>query len=127
MSQIPSGLKFTRSHEWIELDGDTATIGISDHAQALLGDLVYVELPEVDATLSQGDACSVVESVKAASDVYSPLSGTVTAVNEELEDSPENINTDAYGAWIFKIQISDSEELQELMDADSYADEIAED
>lgn len=126
MSQIPSGLKFTRSHEWVEVNGDIATIGISDHAQELLGDLVYVELPEVDASLSQGDSCAVVESVKAASDVYSPLSGTVLEVNEELEDSPESINSDAYGSWIFKLQMSDSGELDELMDADSYADEIAE-
>ena len=98
MSNVPGDLKYSKDHEWIRVEEDgTCTIGVTDHAQAALGDLVFVELPEVGSTLAEGDACAVVESVKAASDVYSPLTGEVTAVNDGLTDAPELVNTDAYG------------------------------
>jgi len=124
MSNIPSDLKYTQSHEWVRDEGDgSVTIGITDHAQELLGDLVFVELPEVGAALDAGDECAVVESVKAASDVYSPLSGEVTEANELLADAPETINNEAYGdGWIFKMSLSDADELDGLMDADAYAE-----
>jgi glycine cleavage system H protein len=128
MSNVPSELKYTASHEWVAVEGDTATIGITEHAQDLLGDLVFVELPEVGAELEARGECAVVESVKAASDVYSPLSGEVIAVNEALSDAPETINNDAYGdGWIFKMKIADSSELDALLDADAYAGVAAED
>lgn len=128
MSNVPSELKYTASHEWIAVEGDTATIGITEHAQDLLGDLVFVELPEVGAELEVKGECAVVESVKAASDVYSPLSGEVIAVNEALSDAPETINNDAYGdGWIFRMKIADSSELDALLDADTYAGVAAED
>lgn len=128
MSNVPSELKYTASHEWIAVDGDTATIGITDHAQDLLGDLVFVELPEVGVRLEAKGECAVVESVKAASDVYSPLSGEVVEVNEALTDAPETINSDAYGdGWIFKMKIADNSELDALLDADAYAGVAAED
>lgn len=128
MSQIPGELKYTQSHEWVRDEGDgTVTIGITDTAQELLGDLVFVDLPEVDAEVDAGAECAVVESVKAASDVYSPLTGTVTAINEILEDAPETINQDPYGdGWLFQITLSDAAEMDELMGADAYAD-VAED
>ncbi len=124
MSTIPSGLKYTQSHEWIELgDDDTATIGITDHAQSLLGDLVYVEIPDVGQDVAAAEACAVVESVKAASDIYSPFSGEVLEANEELADTPELINTDPYDAgWIFKVKYYNKSDLDELMDADAYAE-----
>jgi glycine cleavage system H protein len=124
MSNIPSDLKYTQSHEWVRDEGDgTVTIGITDHAQELLGDLVFVELPEVGSELDAGDECAVVESVKAASDVYSPLGGEVVEVNEQLGDAPETINTEAYGdGWIFKLKLTDAEELEGLMDADAYTE-----
>lgn len=127
MSEVPSELKYTKSHEWIRDEGDgTVTIGITDHAQELLGDLVFVELPEVGADLTSGDACCVVESVKAASDVYSPISGEVTEVNEILADAPETINDSAFDdGWLFKVRLSAEIELDELMDADAYNAEIA--
>ena len=127
MSEVPSELKYTKSHEWIRDEGDgTVTIGITDHAQELLGDLVFVELPEVGADLTAGDACCVVESVKAASDVYAPVSGEVTEVNELLADAPETINDSAFDdGWLFKVQLSAEIELDELMDADAYNAEIA--
>jgi glycine cleavage system H protein len=128
MSNVPSELKYTASHEWVAVEGDTATIGITEHAQDLLGDLVFVELPEVGAELEVKGECAVVESVKAASDVYSPLSGEVIAVNEALSDAPETINNDAYGdGWIFRMKIADSSELDALLDADTYAGVAAED
>ncbi len=128
MSNVPSELRFLSSHEWVAVDGDIATVGISDHAQELLGDLVFVEVPEVDDEISAGDEVAVIESVKAASDVYAPVSGRIIEVNEELDDSPESINSDAYGdGWIFKVKMSDPEEFNDLMDADSYADLILED
>jgi len=123
MSNIPGNLKYTQSHEWVrEEDDGSVTIGITDHAQELLGDLVFVELPEVGTSLDAGDECAVVESVKAASDVYSPLSGEVAEVNESLADAPETINENAYeDGWIFRLALSDSDELEGLMDADAYA------
>ena len=128
MSNVPTELKYTSSHEWIAIDGDTATIGITDHAQDLLGDLVFVELPDVGTTFAAKDECAVVESVKAASDVYSPLSGEVVEVNEALADAPETINTDAYGdGWMFKLKMTDPSDLDDLMDAEAYAGVAAED
>jgi glycine cleavage system H protein len=124
MSNVPSDLKYTESHEWVRDEGDgIVSIGITDHAQELLGDLVFVELPEVGATLDKGGDCAVVESVKAASDVYAPLTGEVTEVNEELADAPETINGDAYGdGWMFKLKVSDAAELDALMGAEAYAE-----
>jgi glycine cleavage system H protein len=126
MSNVPSELKFLSSHEWVLVDGDKATIGISDHAQELLGDLVFVELPEVGSAVSAGDTVAVVESVKAASDTYAPVSGEVIAVNEELEDSPERINDDPYGdGWMYRVKMDDADEVDGLLDAVSYTDTIA--
>jgi len=130
MSEIPGDLKFMKSHEWARVEGDgKVTVGISDHAQGLLGDLVYVDLPGVGDSVQAGNACAVVESVKAASDVYSPVSGTVTAVNAALADKPETINEDAYGeGWIFVVEVDDAaEELNELLAPDDYAELIEDD
>ena len=129
MSNVPGDLKYSKDHEWIRVEEDgTCTIGVTDHAQAALGDLVFVELPEVGSTLAEGDACAVVESVKAASDVYSPVTGTVTAVNQALSDKPETINEDAYGeGWIFTVRIDNAEQLNELLSPDDYAALIEED
>ncbi|HOX70863.1 MAG: glycine cleavage system protein GcvH [Dokdonella sp.] len=126
MKEIPGDLMFLKSHEWVRVeDNGTATIGISDHAQDLLGDLVYVELPNVGDTAQAGTAAAVVESVKAASDVYSPVSGEIISVNDALADKPETINEDAYGdGWIFVVKLSDRDELQELLDPDAYAEQI---
>ncbi|MET3010111.1 glycine cleavage system protein GcvH [Stenotrophomonas koreensis] len=123
MSQIPGELKFLKSHEWVRIESDgRATVGISDHAQGLLGDLVYVELPAVGDSVTAGNPVAVVESVKAASDVYSPVSGTVVAVNDALTDKPETINEDAYGqGWLFVVELADKAELDALLDADAYA------
>ena len=125
MSDIPSDLLYRESHEWVSSDDDgTATVGITDHAQAQLGDMVFVELPEEGMTFEQGDACAVVESVKAASDVYAPLSGEIIEINSALEEQPELVNTDPYGdGWLFRIQISDPDELDELLDAEAYAEQ----
>ena len=122
MSNQPQDLKYAETHEWVRDEGDgVITVGISDHAQELLGDLVFVELPEVGAALVAGDECAVIESVKAASDVYSPLTGEVTEVNEALADAPETINDDPYvDGWIFKLKAADPAELENLMDADAY-------
>ena len=124
MSEIPGDLKFLKSHEWIRAEGNgRATVGISDHAQGLLGDLVYVELPNVGDTLEAGNACAVVESVKAASDVYAPVSGKVVEVNTALADKPETINEDAYGdGWLFTLEIDDAEQLNELLSPDDYSE-----
>lgn len=122
MSNVPQELKYTQSHEWV-LEGDDGqvTIGITDHAQELLGDMVFVELPEIDRVVDAGEECSVVESVKAASDVYAPLAGTVVAINEKLADAPELINEDPYGeGWMFRLQLSDSSQLDSLLDAAAY-------
>ena len=123
MSEIPGDLKFLKSHEWARIeDGGQITVGISEHAQSLLGDLVYVELPAVGDAVTVGAAAALVESVKAASDVYSPVTGTVTAVNEALSDKPETINEDAYGeGWMFTVRIDDAEQLNELLSPDEYA------
>ena len=129
MSEIPGDLKFLKSHEWARVeDSGHVTVGISEHAQSLLGDLVYVELPTVGDRITAGGAAAVVESVKAASDVYSPLSGTVTSVNEALNDKPETINEDAYGeGWIFTLAIDDADQLNDLLSPDDYAALIEDD
>ena len=123
MSEIPGDLKFLKSHEWVRIDGDgKATVGISDHAQGLLGDLVYVELPAVGDHIDAGAAVAVVESVKAASDVYSPVAGTVLEVNSALADKPETINEDAYGeGWLFVVQADDLTQVDDLLAPDDYA------
>ena len=128
MSEIPGDLKFLKSHEWARVEGDgKVTIGISDHAQGLLGDLVYVDLPTVGERAEAGTACAVVESVKAASDVYSPVSGTITAVNTALADKPETINEDAFGeGWIFVVEIDEPDQLNELLEPDDYAELLEE-
>ncbi|MBV1910345.1 MAG: glycine cleavage system protein GcvH [Kangiellaceae bacterium] len=126
MSNVPSDLKYISSHEWVRLEDDgTVTIGITDHAQELLGDVVYVELPDVDSEVALEDEIAVVESVKAASDIFAPLSGTVIAVNEDLEDAPETVNSSPYDdGWMFKMQPSELSELDGLIDAESYQNEI---
>jgi len=128
MSNIPSHLKYTESHEWVDADSDgNARIGISDHAQEALGDLVYVELPAVGDELNQGDPCAVVESVKAASDIYTPVSGKIIAVNEDLDADPAIINSDPYNdGWLFELELIDSEELEGLKDAEAYAESLQE-
>ena len=128
MSEIPGDLKFLKSHEWARVeDNGQVTVGISDHAQGLLGDLVYVELPNVGDDVTLGGAAAVVESVKAASDVYSPVSGKVVAVNAALADKPETINEDAYGeGWIFVVQPDDSRQMDELLSPDEYAEIVDE-
>jgi glycine cleavage system H protein len=129
MSEIPGDLKFLKSHEWARVEGDgKVTIGISDHAQGLLGDLVYVELPNVGDRVEAGNACAVVESVKAASDVYAPITGTVVEVNGALSDKPETINEDAYGdGWIFVVEAEEPEQLNELLGPDDYAELLEDD
>ena len=123
MSNVPEDLKYTKDHEWVRDNGDgSVSVGITDHAQELLGDLVFVDLPEVGAELEAGGDAGVVESVKAASDVYSPLDGEVSEVNEELNDAPENINDDPYAGWIFKMKLSDAGQLDDLMDAAAYGE-----
>lgn len=126
MTEIPGDLKFLKSHEWARVEDDgTITVGISDHAQGLLGDLVYVELPEAGDSVQAGNGVAVVESVKAASDVYSPVSGEVVAVNSALTEKPETINEDAYGeGWLFVVRPSDTGELDDMLDPDAYAELI---
>jgi len=117
---IPADIKYTKDHEWVRIEGDTATFGISDHAQEALGDIVFVELPEIGRTIDAGEAYAVVESVKAVSDVYAPVAGEVIEVNEMLEGEPEKVNTDAYGSgWIARVKISGEASL-ELMSDDEY-------
>ncbi len=122
MSNLPTDLKYAASHEWVKSNDDgTVTIGITDHAQELLGDLVFVELPEEGTELTAGEQCAVVESVKAASDVYAPISGEVVAINADLEGEPELVNTAPFeGGWMFRVKLSSPEQLDELMDADAY-------
>lgn len=122
MSNIPADLRYASTHEWVRPDGDGVfTIGISDHAQGLLGDMVFVELPDVGVEVGTGDDIAVAESVKAASDVYAPLSGEIMAVNEELEDSPELVNSDPFGdGWLFKIKAEDPAEFDGLLDSEGY-------
>jgi len=128
MSNVPSELKYVSSHEWIRDEGDgVVTVGITDYAQESLGDVVFVETPDIGAELAAGDDAGVVESVKAASDIYAPLSGTVLEVNEDLEDAPENVNNDPYGdGWFFKMKLSDLAELEDLLSADEYQEQCEE-
>ena len=127
MSQIPADLRFAESHEWARLEADgTVTVGISDHAQEALGDVVFVELAEVGKVFAAGDAAGVVESVKAASDIYAPVGGEVVAVNEALSDAPELLNSEPYDSWIFKLKPSDESELDKLLDATGYKAAIGE-
>ena len=122
MSDFPTELKYAESHEWVRVEDDgTVVVGITDHAQDALGDIVYIELPEVGTNADAGAEIAVVESVKAASDIYSPISGEIVEINSSLDDQPETVNQSPYGdGWLFRIQISDSEDLQDLMDADGY-------
>jgi glycine cleavage system H protein len=120
-------LKFTRTHEWLENDGNEMTIGITEHAQQLLGDMVFVELPEAGAEVKAGDELGVVESVKAASDFYAPVSGVVVAVNQQVSENPALVNSDPYGAgWLVKLRANNPSELSELLNAEQYKNEIAE-
>ena len=121
MSKILEGLKYSESHEWVKVEGNVAVIGVTDYAQAEMGDITYVDMPDVDDEVTAGDEFGALESVKASSDLYSPVSGTVVEVNEALEDSPEAVNEDAYAAWIIKVEMSDPSELEDLMDAAGYA------
>jgi len=124
--RVPPELKYTDSHEWVRWESDgSATVGITDFAQESLGDLVFVELPQVGRAVSAGEACAVVESVKAASDVYAPIAGKVLAVNETLSEHPESINADAFAAWLFRLQPLDPAATQRLLDAGTYASDIA--
>jgi glycine cleavage system H protein len=117
----PADLKYSQSHEWVRTEADgTATVGITFHAQEQLGDIVFVQYPEVGRSLGRGEECGVIESVKAAADIYSPLSGEVIAINDQLDTSPQSINEDAYGAWIFKLKLSDPAEVAGLLDAAAY-------
>ncbi len=124
MSEIPSDLRYRDSHEWVRVeDHGTVVVGISDHAQGKLGDMVFVELPEPGMSYDQGEACAVIESVKAASDIYAPLSGDVTVANPELEESPELVNSDPYGeGWLFRLTPSDASQIDGLMDSEAYAE-----
>jgi glycine cleavage system H protein len=126
MSNVPEQLKYTESHEWVSEESDgTVKIGITDHAQAALGDLVFVELPAVGDQIDQGDSCAVVESVKAASDIYSPLAGEVVAINEDLENDPAIINSDPYGGgWLFALAPDDTAGLDDLLDAETYEQQL---
>jgi len=122
---IPSNLRFAASHEWVRLDGDIATVGISDHAQAELTDVVFVELPAMGRSVDAGDPTAVVESVKAASDIYAPIGGEVVEVNPEVEADPSLVNTDPYGkGWIFKLQVKSAADVDALMDAAAYEAQI---
>lgn len=123
MSNVPAELKYSKEHEWLRKEADgTYTVGITEHAQELLGDMVFVDLPEVGATVAAGDDCAVAESVKAASDIYAPISGEIVAVNETLGDAPEQVNSEPYGeGWIFKIKASDEAEVDALLSATAYA------
>ncbi|WP_460133044.1 glycine cleavage system protein GcvH [Pseudomonas sp. S1_E04] len=127
MSNIPADLRFAESHEWARLEADgTVTVGISDHAQEALGDVVFVELPEIGKVFVTEEEAGVVESVKAASDIYSPIAGEVIAVNDELSGSPELLNSDPYGAWIFKLKPNNPADLEKLLDAAGYKSAIDE-
>ena len=121
MSKTPNDLRYTKSHEWVKREADgSVTVGITDHAQGLLGDMVFVELPKIGANVTAGKECGVVESVKAASDVYAPIAGEITAVNTAVSDSPESVNKDAYGAWMFKLKPSAAGDVDKLLDAKAY-------
>ena len=120
MSKILEGLKYSESHEWVKVEGNVAVIGVSDYAQKEMGDITYVDMPDVDDEVAAGEEFGALESVKASSDLFSPVSGTVVAVNEELEDAPEKVNEDAFANWIIKVEMSDAAELDALMDAAAY-------
>jgi glycine cleavage system H protein len=123
---VPRNLKYAKTHEWVRVEGDVAVVGISDHAQHELTDIVYVELPAVGAQVEALKECAVVESVKAASDIYAPVSGEVVAVNEELQETPELVNDEPYAkGWIFKVKMSDASELNELLSPDDYAHHVS--
>lgn len=126
MSDIPGDLKYIETHQWVRIaDDGTATVGITDFAQEQLGDLVYIGLPELGVTVTGGEEAGVAESVKSASDVFSPVTGEVIALNESLEDEPERVNEDPYGeGWLFRVKLADPGELDSLMDADAYADQV---
>lgn len=128
MSEMPANVKYIETHQWVRDDGDgTATVGITDFAQEQLGDVVYIGLPEVGATVNGGEEAGVAESVKSASDVFSPVTGEVLAINESLEDEPEKVNEDPYGdGWLFKVRLADTGELDSLLDAEAYAEKVAE-
>jgi glycine cleavage system H protein len=127
MSQVLDNLKYLETHEWCLLEGDIATVGITDHAQEMLGDVVYVELPEVGDNVDAGEECAVVESVKAASDIYSPVTGEIIAINSALVDTPELINQSPYGeGWLFKLRLSEAAPLDGLLDAAAYNALLAE-
>ena len=126
MSNIPSDLKYAKSHEWVRVSGDTATVGITDHAQHELTDVVFVELPAANRQVKAGEACAVVESVKTASDIYSPLSGEVIAVNPALAQHPELVNREAFaGGWIFKLKLAQPDESSSLLDSAAYTRQIS--
>ncbi len=126
MSNVPANLKYTESHEWVRAEADgTVTVGITDHAQEALGDLVFIELPEVGKTYAAGQETCVVESVKAAADVYAPIAGEVTEVNQSAVDAPESVNQDAYASWLFKLKPANADDVAALMDAAGYEAEIA--
>ncbi|MFT5276916.1 MAG: glycine cleavage system H protein [Granulosicoccus sp.] len=127
MSNIPTELRYASTHEWVRSEGDGVfTVGISEHAQDLLGDMVFVDLPDVGDAVTTGDDCAVAESVKSASDIYAPITGEVVEVNEQLEDSPELVNSDAFGdGWMFKVKAEDPDEVEGLLDAEAYAASIA--
>ena len=122
----PKELKYTKEHEWIKVEGDTGTVGITDHAQQSLGDIVFVELPKPGSDVTAGKSFGTVESVKAVSELYSPVSGAVTAINEALNNEPESVNKDAHSAWMIKVKIKDKNELNGLLSADDYEKFIAE-
>jgi glycine cleavage system H protein len=127
MSNIPDNLKYAKSHEWVSIEGDTATVGITDHAQAELTDVVFVELPETGRVLAVGDNCAVVESVKTASDLYAPVAGTVLEINAALTDTPELTNDSPFdGGWFFKLQLDGEPDTSHLLDAAGYAAQIGE-
>lgn len=127
MSKIPDDLKYTSTHEWVRIEEDgTATIGITEHAQEMLGDLVFVELPDLEREFRTGEECAVVESVKAASDVYAPISGEVIEINETLQDLPGTVNSDPYGdGWLFRLRVINEKEVEGLLDADEYREQIS--
>ena len=126
MSKVQEGLLYSESHEWVKVEDGIAVIGVSDHAQAEMGEITYVDMPEVDDEVEKGESFGALESVKAASDLFSPVSGKVIEVNGELEDAPERINEDAYAGWIIKVEMADPAELDELMDAAAYKAMIGE-
>lgn len=128
MSDVPSDLKYLSSHEWLRVESDgTAFAGITEHAQNAMGDLVFVEVPEVGSTITSGEEVGVVESVKAASDIYAAVSGEVVAINDELEDAPEIINNDAYGdGWMYQVRLSEPSEIEKLLSAEEYIKQIEE-